>query len=152
MVKFIEITEENFYIVINLETHEYQQQQKFVAPNVRSLAECYLYRNDNDVFPYAVEANNKIVGFILIDIDEEKREFMVWRMMIDKNHQRRGYGRQTVEEAIRMASNSGKYDTLIADYVKGNERMGMLLRGLGFMDYNFDKENNEYVLHYDLNK
>lgn len=148
MIQFKEITEDNFYKVIGLEVNE--DQKMFVAPNVRSLAECYIYRDAGDVFPYAVMNDDTVIGFILIDIEEEKREFMIWRMMIDKKYQRQGFGRQVVERAIQSARSSGDYDILIADYVKGNDGMGVLLRSLGFKDHSFDEENNEYVLHYDL--
>lgn len=55
MIEFEPINEDNFKDVINLEVAE--NQSRFVASNVRSLAECYLYRNNNDVFlmPYKME-------------------------------------------------------------------------------------------------
>ncbi|MFD2831337.1 GNAT family N-acetyltransferase [Corticicoccus populi] len=148
MIQFEEITENNFWQVTGLNVNE--EQKKFVAPNMQSLAECYLYREAMDVFPYAVVYEGKVIGFILIDIEEEKREYMIWRMMIDKNYQRRGFGKQVVERVIQSAKDSGEYDVLIADYVKGNDGMGVLLRSLGFKDHSFDEENNEYVLHYHL--
>jgi diamine N-acetyltransferase len=49
-----------------------------------------------------------------------------------------------------MAGKSGEYDILVADYVKGNEVMGKLLKSIGFYPHSFDEENNEYVLHYKL--
>ncbi|GAB3071298.1 GNAT family N-acetyltransferase [Salinicoccus sesuvii] len=149
MVGFVEIDENNFYEVVALELKE--DQRKFVAPNVRSIAECYLYRNDNDVFPYAIQDGEKVVGFILIDLDEDAHEFMIWRMMIDKKYQHLGYGRATVEMALEMAKKEGKYDTFIADYVKGNDIMGHMLESLGFVNHSFDNENNEYVMHFKLN-
>lgn len=148
MISFVEIDESNFYDVIALELKE--EQRKFVAPNVRSIAECYIYRNNNDVLPYAVQDDEKIVGFILIDLDENEREFMIWRMMIDKKYQHSGYGRATVEKAIEMARKEGKYDTFIADYVKGNDVMGKMLESMGFINHSFDDENNEFVMHYKL--
>jgi diamine N-acetyltransferase len=148
MIKFEEITEDNFSDVIRLEINA--DQERFVAPNVRSLAECYLYKEEGDVFPYAISDEGTVVGFIIIDVEEDKREYMIWRMMIDKKYQRRGYGREVVKRVIESAKNSGDYDILIADYVRGNEGMGTLLRSLGFKDHSFDEENNEYVLHYDL--
>ncbi|WP_342389291.1 GNAT family N-acetyltransferase [Salinicoccus bachuensis] len=147
-MEFIEINEDNFWKIINMEVNE--NQAGFVAPNVKSLAEAYLYRNDDDVIPYAIQDQDEVVGFILIDIDAEKREFMIWRMMIDKRYQKRGYGKQTIQKAIEMARKTGKYDVLVADYVKENEVMGKLLKSIGFYSHSFDEENNEYVLHYEL--
>src|SRR5699024_1049839 len=128
MIEFKEVTEENFYDVINLEIDDYQQRKKFVAPTVSSLAECYLCRHDNCVFPYAVVTDGKVIGFILIDIDETEREFMIWRMMGDKTYQRRGFGKQTVRKAIQIDADSGNYDIVIADYLKGNDGRGHVLR------------------------
>lgn len=148
MIEFIPVNEQNFEAVLQLKVKE--SQSKFVAPNVRSLAECYLYRNNNDVFPYAIQDKDTVVGFLLLDTDEEEREIMIWRMMIDENHQGRGYGRETVQKVIELAEEQTKYDVLIADYVKGNEVMGKLLRSLGFKDHSYNHEYDEYVLHYFL--
>ncbi|WP_188205480.1 GNAT family N-acetyltransferase [Desemzia incerta] len=148
MIKFVPVNEKNFKDVINLEITE--NQKHFVAPNVHSLAECYLYRNNDDVFPYAIQDGNKVVGFLLLDIDDDEKVIMIWRMMIGKQYQGKGYGRATIRKVIQMSKEKNKYTVLIADYVKGNEVMGNLLCSEGFRDYSFNKEDNEYVLHYEL--
>lgn len=148
MIEFVPINEHNFKDVINLEIAE--SQSRFVAPNVRSLAECYLYRNNNDVFPYAIQDGEKVVGFLLLDTDEDEKEIMIWRMMIGKHYQGKGYGRETIKKVVQISKEQNKYTILIADYVKGNEVMGELLRSEGFKDHSFNKEDNEYVLHYEL--
>lgn len=148
MIEFIPIQENNFRDVIKLEVME--SQSKFVAPNVRSLAECYLYRKNQDVFPYAIQDGETVVGFILIDLDLPEKEIMIWRMMIDKSFQGKGYGRQVIQKVIEYAKQEPDYTLLIADYVKGNEVMANLLRDMGFKDHSFNKEDNEFVLHYSL--
>ncbi|GAB2500014.1 GNAT family N-acetyltransferase [Alkalibacterium psychrotolerans] len=148
MIEFIPIQENNFRDVIELEVTE--SQSKFVAPNVRSLAECYLYRKNQDVFPYAIQDGETVVGFILIDLDLPEKEIMIWRMMIDKYFQGKGYGRQVIQKVIEYAKQEPDYTLLIADYVKGNDVMGNLLRDMGFKDHSFNKEDNEFVLHYSL--
>ncbi|WP_028274212.1 GNAT family N-acetyltransferase [Atopococcus tabaci] len=147
MVQFVPIDEKNFEEVLQLKVNEHQS--KFVAPNVRSLADCYLYRNNNDVFPYAIQKGETVVGFLLLDVDKENKEVMIWRMMIDRHHQGKGYGRQTVEKVIEWVKKENKYDVLVADYVKGNEVMGKLLRSLGFKDRSYNEEYDEFVLHYE---
>lgn len=148
MIELVPVEEENFEQVIRLEVKE--SQRTFVAPNVRSLAECYLYRRNDDVLPYAINANGKLVGFLLLDLDADEKEMMIWRLMIDKNHQGKGYGRQTIQIVIEIARKDPQYTVLIADYVKGNEAMGHLLREMGFKDDSFNEEYNEHVLHYNL--
>jgi len=146
MVGLKEITEDNFYEVIELKVNDAQETSKFVAPNVRSIAECWLYRKNDDVFPYAVYDKDEVVGFLLLDLDKEEREYMIWRMMVDEKHQGRGYGRKIIEAAIEMAVKDKGYDVLVADYVEGNVQMKYLLESLGFKRTGFDEENNEVVM------
>lgn len=149
MIVFKEVTEDNFHEVIGLKVGE--AQAKFVAPNVKSLAECWLYREDDDVFPYAVyNEHEEMVGFLLLDLDKEKREYLIWRMMVDEKFQGRGYGRQIVEHVIEMAKADDGYDILIADYVVGNEAMKKLLGALGFEETGFEEDVDEVVMTLDV--
>lgn len=149
MIVLKEITEDNFHEVIGLKVGE--AQAKFVAPNVKSLAECWLYRENDDVFPYAVyNEHDEMVGFLLLDLDEKEREYMIWRMMVDENFQGRGYGRQIVEHVIEKAKGDGDYDSLIADYVMGNEAMKKLLGTLGFEETGFEEDVDEVVMTLDV--
>ena len=100
------------------------------------------------MFPYAVQDGDKVVGFILLDEDEEEKELMIWRMMVDKDYQGQGYGRAIVEKVMAMFESDDRFDVLIADYVKGNDVMGGLLRSLGFEKQEFDEVNNEHVMKY----
>lgn len=148
MVEFVEINEENYEAVLKLKVTDEQNQAKFIAPNVRSIADAYLYRKAGDVFPYAVQDGEAVVGFVLLDEDEEEKELMIWRMMVDKEYQGKGYGKAIVEKVMEMFESDDRFDVLIADYVKGNEVMGRLLRSLGFEEQEFDEENNEHVMRY----
>lgn len=146
MVEFVEINEENYEAVLRLKITDEQNEAKFIAPNVRSIADAYLYRKAGDVFPYAVQDGETVVGFILLDEDEEEKEYMIWRMMVDKEHQGKGYGRAILEKVMEKFEADSRFDVLIADYVKGNDVMGKLLESLGFEYGEFDEENNEYVM------
>ena len=150
MVEFKEGIEDNFYEVIQLKVSDAQEASKYVAPNVRSIAECWLYRKNEDVFPYAVYNGNNVIGFLLLDLDAEEREYMIWRMMVDAKHQGNGYGRQIVEAVIEMGRNDKDYDVLIADYVEGNAQMKYLLESLGFERTGFDEECNEVLMRLDI--
>jgi diamine N-acetyltransferase len=149
MIVLKEVTEDNFHEVIGLKVGE--AQAKFVAPNVKSLAECWLYRENDNVFPYAVyNEHDEMVGFLLLDLDEKEREYMIWRMMVDENFQGRGYGWQIVEHVIEKAKGDGDYDSLIADYVMGNEAMKKLLGALGFEETGFEEDVDEVVMTLDV--
>src|SRR5699024_8939036 len=131
---------------LKLKITDEQNEAKFIAPNVRSIADAYLYREAGDVFPYAVQDGDEVVGFILMDEDEEEKELMIWRMMVDKDYQGQGYGKAIVEKVMEEFEADSRFDVLIADYVKGNDVMGKLLESLGFEYGEFDEVNNEYVM------
>ena len=146
MVEFVEINEENYEAVLKLKITDEQNEGKFIAPNVRSIADAYVYRIAGDVFPYAVQDGEAVVGFVLLDEDEEEKEIMIWRMMVDKDYQGKGYGRAIVEKVMKQFEADSRFEVLIADYVKGNDVMGKLLESFGFEYEEFDEENNEYVM------
>lgn len=146
-IKFVEINEDNFYKIIKLKVNN--SQEKFVAPNVNSLAECYLYRNANDVFPYAIQDGETVVGFLLTDIDKEEGVFMIWRIMIGDEYQKKGYGKEAFKLIIEKAKAEG-FKTIRAVYVVGNNIMKKILEELNFEKIGEDKEHNEIIMSYKL--
>ncbi len=131
MIRLLEVNEENFDEVIGLSLAP--SQEKFVASNVRSLAQCYIYREDGDVFPMAVVHEDRTVGFLLLEKDFEEGFYLVWRMMIDRKEQRKGFGEEVLREVLRQAKEAPGIDAVRADYVKGNKVMAHLLSKLGFV-------------------
>lgn len=59
MISFRDINEENFQQILKLEVAE--EDKKFVASNEKSLAECWLYRENNDCFPYGIYFKDELV-------------------------------------------------------------------------------------------
>ncbi|MGO4936979.1 GNAT family N-acetyltransferase [Fundicoccus sp. Sow4_H7] len=148
MLKIKAVDESNFNNVIQLELTEKQKAAKWVSDNVFSLAQCWLYRNNNDSFPNAIYWNDKVVGFVLYEIEADSNEFMIWRIMIGQQFQGKGYGRKAIKEIIKYTENNYPERILVADYVQGNEPMKHLLISLGFKEVGFNEEYNEHVLHY----
>nr|WP_230082385.1 MULTISPECIES: GNAT family N-acetyltransferase [unclassified Streptococcus] len=137
MVTLRLVDEENFAQVIDLSLAE--EDRSFVASNLRSLADCWLYRENGDVFPYAIYANHQVVGFALVDVDEEEACYMIWRLMIDNSQQGKGYGKTAILALMEQAKAIGKYNTIRADFVKGNQKMERLLHSLGFVNFGQDE-------------
>jgi len=114
-LKKISILDDNMKTCIALEV--LPEQDNFVASNAISLAEAY---DENKAFaetgegaiavPYAVYENGKMVGFAMYgyfppEDDEDaycKKEhhYYFWRLLIDKNHQGRGIGRETIRQVM----------------------------------------------------
>lgn len=140
MLTIRDINEENFAKVVGLQIDE--QDKKFVASVEKSLAQCWLYRDDNDVFPFAVEVEGEIVGFILFEIDEEVLK--IWRFLIDKKFQNKGYAKEVLKLVIEMAKADKTFYKILADYVNGNDKMKRLLMNMGFKESRYREDINEF--------
>jgi diamine N-acetyltransferase len=93
------------------------EQQSFVASNLQSLAEAYVWREAAE--PYAVYSNDELVGFALLfpfagDVDDEsipepgtERGMVLVRLMIDARFQGHGYGRDALEAILANVRDRG---------------------------------------------
>lgn len=106
MVNFRKITEENFDAIIKMKRPE---GENFVASNAVSLAQAWLYRDEGDVFPFAIYNDDTVVGFMLLEEDIEDERLDLWRIMLPPEHEGKGYGTAAVELMIRYAKDSGRY-------------------------------------------
>jgi diamine N-acetyltransferase len=109
LITFREINEDNFDAILAMKRPE---SENFVCSNAKSLAQCWLYRENNDVFPYAIYADETPVGFLLLEEDLEEEELILWRIMLPPEHEGKGYGSEAVRLVINQAKDSGKYGKL----------------------------------------
>ena len=93
-----------FKAVLDLKISEADERARFVSPNVRSLADAWLYRENGDVFPMAIYWNELVVGFLLLEIDKDEAEYFIWRIMIGQQYQGRGYGRKSCGSSDQKGS------------------------------------------------
>lgn len=146
MISFRKITEDNFRAVIQMKRPE---EERFVASNVFSLAQAWLYYENHDVYPFAIYDGETLVGFMMLDEDLEERCLAIWRVMFPPEHQYKGYGTQALQEIIRLARESGKYDFLVIDYVPENKTAERVYTKLGFRPTG-EISNGEIVMRLDL--
>ena len=144
MIKLEEINENNFYKVINLKLLE--EQKKYIASNVKSLAECYLYRKNEDVFPYAILVNDEVIGFVLLYDDIQEQWVTIWRLMIDKNYQGQGYGYLAILEVEKMIKEKNKYKQIYSNYVENNIASKKLFSKLGYRYFKKNNANEDVVV------
>ncbi len=129
MIRLAPITEDNFRAVIDMKL---PPEPRFVAPNVVSLAQAWLYHDHAK--PFAVCDGDVVVGFLMLFWNEEKSEAGLWRLMIAPEHQGKGFGTQAVRLAVDMARSSGIFDAIHVDYVPGNETARHIYAQLGFAE------------------
>ncbi len=142
LIRLEAVSADNFEKVIALSVHSWQR--RFVATPQKSLAECYLYR-DEPVFPFALLAETTVVGFALLDCEPAIRKATIWRFLIDRKHQRQGYGRAALLALLEWLASTRDYDVVDIDYVDGNNQAKHLYQSLGFTDAGLN-EHNEHVM------
>ncbi|MBQ8554487.1 MAG: GNAT family N-acetyltransferase [Clostridia bacterium] len=130
MVNFRGINEDNFDAIICMKRPEGEH---FVAANAYSLAQAWLYREANDVYPFAVYDDEEPVGFMMLDEDADERCLIIWRIMFPVEHQNKGYGTAAIRKIIDLARESGKYDFLLIDYHPDNKIAEHVYKKLGFI-------------------
>ena len=85
-------------------------QSRFVASNLSSIATCYiLASNGGNPLPFAIYADEQMVGFVLIVYGITSYElpkktplnsYSVQRFMIGEQYQKQGHGRETMGETL----------------------------------------------------
>ena len=145
MVSLKEINDNNFRAVVGMKLDE--EQSKYVASNVYSLAQAWLY--PETAKPYAIYNDEEVIGFMMLDWDEEERECGIWRFMLASNQQGKGYGREALEYALHMIKEAGKFDYVFLEYVPGNVVGEHLYESLGFIETG-EIDEGEIVMKLDL--
>ena len=139
-VSLREINKETFRSILNLSVAK--EQEKFVAPNARSIAEAHFSEN---AWFRAIYADGTPVGFVMISDVPEKAEYYLWRLMIDAKYQGKGYGRRALELVIQHVKTRPNAKEFCTSHVKGNEVAGYLYRKLGF-EYTGEEDHGELVM------
>ena len=85
MVILKPIDKNNYQEVLKLQVED--SQKSFVATNVHSLAQAYIYSDIAKPFAIYREDDEKIVGFCMLAVDPNFDQFGVWRLMIDRHYQ-----------------------------------------------------------------
>lgn len=143
MISLQKITEANFHQVIKLEP--YEEQKNYVARNIYSLAEAYVALTNNSCIPitFAIYNDDTLIGFTMIayskaDEDEEDDEdsYNIWRMMIDKKYQGKGYGKEALGKIIEYIKTYpyGPASLIWLSYVPENTVAKNLYASYGFVE------------------
>jgi diamine N-acetyltransferase len=141
MIEFRKITDDNFRECIKLEVND--DQKNFVASNICSLAQAYVATSNNECIPmpYAIYDKDTMVGFIMLsyckaDETEPENIYCIWRLMIDKNHQGKGYGKETMAKAIELIKTfpHGEATAVMLSYEPENLVAKALYAAFGFVE------------------
>lgn len=144
-VEFREITPENFKECIELKVAV--GQEKFVAPNLYSIAQSKIYPKTN---PQAIYNEYKeMVGFVLYGFYDDMNRYYLHRLMIDAKFQGKGYGKAATLEVIEKMRLTEDCREFYLSFVPENTVAGRLYETVGFVKTG-ELDGNEIEMRYDL--
>ncbi len=145
MLRLEKITGKNVWSILKLRVSE--DQESFVAPNDISIIEAYTAITGNGyAFPFGIYEGETPVGFLMIGFDADdcwedapsiaRGNYNLWRLMIDKNYQNKGYGKEAVRLALEFIKTfpCGKADFCWLSYEPENEIASRLYHSFGFVE------------------
>lgn len=145
MLQLKAITKENWYKAISLRVRE--DQVNFVASNVVSLAQLNFLENFT---AKGIYHDDEMVGFALYGIDNDDHEYWIYRMMIDQNHQGKGYGKKAIQLVIDdiRERKEDRHQTISLSYEPANEHAKRIYENMGFHEVDGFVIDGEQVARY----
>ena len=155
MLKLKKINRKNVGEILKLEV--FDNQKSFVAPNNISIIEAYLAIVENGhVFTFGIYNDDTPVGFLMIGFDVNsddadapkiaKGNYNIWRFMIDKKFQGKGFGKKAMDLALEFVKTfpcgTAKYCWL--SYECDNDVARQLYQSVGFVETD-EKDGEEIV-------
>ena len=146
MVELRAIVHENWIECIELELAE--ELRKIVNSNLFSLAEAYVHSDANReiaeeyyrCIPFAIYRENKMIGFAMVTYEKQhgfdgQPAYEIYRLMIGKNDQAKGYGKEAAEALLRYIQTFpyGKAGHVYVEWHPQNKASERLFTGKGFV-------------------
>ncbi len=138
-VELVEITNDNVREVGEIERSF--SQREFVAPVLVSLAEALVppVVRGGTIHPWyrAISADGELAGFVMMaEPHHDSPDPYLWRLVVDRRHQRRGIGRRVIERIVEQRRAAG-FVGITVSYVEGEpgspeqfyERLGFVPTG-----------------------
>lgn len=139
MIKLKEITAGNLEDVLKLKVSAHQE--AYVSSTAHSLAQAYIYRET--AFPFAIYADNMLVGFIMLGYYESRNQYTLWKFLIDKQYQNKGYGREALKQGIAYLKETFDAKEIYTGVAVGNEKAKYLYNSVGFAETGIVDDNME---------
>ena len=155
MLKLKKINRNNIEEILKLEV--FDNQKSFVATNNISIIEAYIaITENNDVFTFGIYNDDTPIGFLMIGYDVNpddkgapsiaKGNYNIWRFMIDKKFQGKGFGKKVMDLALEFINTfpCGTAKCCWLSYESDNEVARQLYKSVGFVEID-EKDGEEIV-------
>ena len=152
------VDKSNIWKIVHLSVSK--EQEDFVATNTESILEAYtVITSGGTALPFGIYENEELVGFVMIGygtVDEEdpkiaEGNYCIWRFMIDKKYQHRGYGKRALEKILEYLNTRPVGDAKLCwlSYEPENEHGRKTYQKYGFVE-NGEMCGKEIVAVYEL--
>lgn len=141
VVTLREITKENLDDILRLVVAP--GQERFVASNAKSLAQAHFA--PEVAWFRAVYADDVPAGFVMLEVNQDKRQYVLWRFMVGERFQRRGVGRSALALVLDHVRSLPGATEILTSVVPGEGSPGPFYEKLGFR-YTGAEEEGEKVL------
>jgi diamine N-acetyltransferase len=138
VVTLRDVTADNWQAAASLELDS--DQEDLVASNAESLEES---RCDPDARPRAIYVGERLVGFLMYDAgdpDDDPREATIYRFMIDRNHQGRGFGRAALSKVLDEIRAIKDVRKVSINYAPENPVTKAFYASFGFKETGLDED------------
>ncbi len=155
MLRLEKVNGKNVWDIIGLKVEEHQK--SFVAGNDISIIEAYTTVTGNGyAFPFGIYDGELPVGFLMIGYGTDdywedapgiaEGNYNLWRLMIDKKYQHKGYGKGAVGLALDFIRTfpCGKAEYCWLSYEPDNAAAKKLYASFGFVETG-DMDANELI-------
>ena len=124
------VTVDNWQACIALELAP--SQEDFVPSNLYSIAEAQFYPEARSNAVY--NENSQLVGYALFGRDVSRDKWKIFRIMIDKSYQSKGYGESTMRAVMGQIAKEPDGHEILISYQADNQAARMLYAKLGFVE------------------
>ena len=142
MINLREIIEDIFDDCINLEVTD--KQNNYVASNLYSLAQAWLH--DETARPFCIYKDDIMIGFVMLEYDEPEKECGIWRLMIDKKYQGKGYGKEAMRVILDYIKSNPIFEVIHLSTMPHNESAVKLVNSFGFSETGEIDEDGEITM------
>lgn len=161
MITFEKITLDNFEECIQLQVS--LDQKEFIASNAYSLSEAFALTNHPNNIPiaYAIYSGKTMIGFVFAiyqpidenDYEDDEDVYYLARIMIDKNYQGKGYGKEALKKFIELLKTYpyGSAKAIVLSCNPENRQAYSLFLSFGFKEMGIIDEDGDNYLRLEIN-
>ncbi|MGR5206321.1 GNAT family N-acetyltransferase [Vibrio alfacsensis] len=131
MISLRELTKENYLDCIRLNLHP--KQEDSLASNAITIAQSHF---EIDYQLKVIYEQETVIGLLAFCHEDEPLDYSIYwlfRFMIDKDHQNKGYGTQVLNLLVEEIKDLGG-KTLLTMHKPSNQQAGKLYRNFGFVE------------------